>query len=305
MFEINIMRRLRARLIRDGLLPANLRFDGAHDDNFVEPTRVQPGVDLHALALAEFMTALTEAQRAYTETVLDWFGLALPGTRAGVVSVELNWDVPCDVARHVPTGWWKPWSTGLVGAARRIGAFDDEDEPRVRTRAAVFRREPGAARGSTTLRADSTKGTGAKLYVKHNRLVRAEVTYQGRSARRILRHSIQTGTVEALESDLVCLARRFYEALLEAQQVLTDRPVLEFAAIHRAFHRAGSWRKVGHIVEALSAGEAFHNAAGRFSSPLVNLRKLGLVEYHGGGLWKATPELARAFALYRSRGEAA
>jgi hypothetical protein len=296
-----LTRRLRDRLVREGMYPARHTPAGARGDNVIDPSAVAPGADLHALAMQELWVAMEDARRAYIALVAEVFGLALPGARVTLSQFELTWDAPCQIARCVPAAWRDAWDSAFVGAAVGVGLVRDDDPVRADLAPAVYHREPGAARGTKVLRLNGRRGACAKLYAKADGLVRFEAELTGKRARKMLGRAVRVDGLAALRADLETLGKKSWRALLKAQEFLADRRVLDLAELFDGFASAGSRGKVRPILQALAQGQPFHNRGGKWSLPLKKLRVRGWMRHDGSGYWVAAPTVARTLSLFRTR----
>ena len=304
LYKTNVMRRLRRRLTESSQHRREDRAFGARSDNYIAPTRLPPGSDIHVEAIKELVTIIAEAKEQYTANIANVFGDALPPDKVHVTisKIELTWDVPTTLARGAATIWWPVWRDGFVGSGRGLG-LDDSDPVRLRRTAATERREVDAMGGSGVLRADGPKGGGVKLYPKHERLLRFEAEFTSERARTVLGHPVRLDKIR-LARDLGRLAVGPYNALLAAQDNLLCTKVLSLTKLIGAFHPSKGWDKLRPIIEALEGGEVFHNPGERYSDVLAALRKKGLVKYLGGGDWGPTGPLQftlRRLVLARTR----
>jgi hypothetical protein len=257
---------------------------------------------MHAESGQELERLLGEARVAYVEAVAGQFGVRLDAARVrvSVTRIELTWDVPCAIARVAPTLFWPAWQDAVLGAGVGPGLFDADDEPvRVRRTEATEHREREAAAGTGVLRADPAKGDGAKLYVKHDRLLRFEAELTGPRIRKLLGRGLRLDAPAALRSDLETLGARSYRLVLAAQASLTCEEFLSLGDLFDGLASAGTARKVKPIVEAFAAGSKFHNPGERWSAELGRLRRRGWAVHLGRGYWTAAGALARTLRRIR------
>ncbi len=288
--KASVSRRLRARLTAAEYSEVSTG-PGARDDNYVDPAYLAPGIDLHAEALCELLALASDARKHYIAAVAAVFGFKLDPIHVGVTvaQVELTWDRVCQLAAAVPTMMWPAWRDAFYGANRSVREVE-----------ATEHRETYAAAGVRVLRADGVKGDGAKLYAKHNHLLRFEAELTGPRASEVLGHAVQLGSIEQLRSDLEPLAIEPYQRLLRAQANLTaSMPVV--GDVVNAFFECGVPRKVKPILDRLLAGGHFHHEREEHYDELRRMKARGLVYHLARGYWAPTPAVARAFAFIQWR----
>jgi hypothetical protein len=298
-FRVNIMRRLRERLRTEGLYPMHYRVSGANGDNFIDPSALGAGVDLHARAMQELHLALVEVRERYRSLIEPLFsGVRLDPDQVHVAisRIELTWDVPCKMARAMPILWQRAWCLGFPQASINFGLFSAGDEVRLQ--------DANEGRDHF-LRAETAKGDGCKMYTKHDNLIRFEEQLDNRRAGRMLGgRPIRLDTVENLAEDLEALAAPAYDALLAAQESLQSNRVFDWIELFRGFHRAG--KKADDILDAFLAGKHFHHVGETHCRELARLKRMGWARHVGRGLWAPGPMLHRSLKLLqclRSCGE--
>ncbi|MBZ0234420.1 MAG: hypothetical protein K8M05_18970 [Deltaproteobacteria bacterium] len=297
--EVNVMRRLRARLVGRDAYPRDARFSGVLDDNFIDPTQVAPGVDLHAEAIAELMRVIASASHWCVAALAQVFGLTIDAqhVRVSLKSVELTWDAHCKHARAAPTLWFPHWRDSFLGAGTGPGPIAVES-PRVRRNEMLPDAEVRAMTGSCVLTAQFSKDERHKLYVKHDRLLRYESTYRAARTREILGRPVRLDAIENLADDLEVLGARAYPLLMAAQSALLDERWLASDEILLAFMKAGrNPEKVVAIYRAFLVGDKFHNRGEGWSRELGRLRRMGFAKYVGHGFWAPTGQLRRTLRL--------
>lgn len=283
---ISVMRLLRDRLTADGLYRPRWPFTGVKGDNFVDPSALVRGVDLHAEAVAQAFRAVETARSAYRDLVENVFGFELADelVEVSVKKVELTWDAPTPAAPGCCGIFWPAWRDAMPNPS-----FEDKDDPE-----------------KPRLRAKFQLGEAAKLYTKHNELERFEAEIDGKAAAKRLGHSIRLSSPEEFAQDLEGLARRPYSSLLAAQANLVWDRRKDLAWVVGQLAKSGG-EKIELIARAFLNGEPFHHVGRSHERELARLKAKGLVRRVGRGLWRPDGAMQRALRRYhyaRSLGAA-
>jgi hypothetical protein len=267
------MRSLRGRLVREGRYPSKGKFSGVNGDNFIDPSALAPGVNLHREAMLEAYRLVEIAPRAYQILVKGIFGFDLPDDLIGISisGIELSWDVRSPAARGACRVFWPAWRDSFPKPS--CARMDEQ---------------------AATLRAEFGRGEWAKLYKKHDELVRFEAVFNRSAASRRLRHAIRLGSVDDFASDLEALAGRPYERLVHAQENLVCEPTRDLAWVAGEFADCGRGHKIEPILRAFLHGEAFHHVGGRHERELKRLKERRHVRLVSRGRWRPAGALHRA-----------
>jgi hypothetical protein len=297
---VGLMRRLRETLSAAGLLADGGDGHGL-DQNYVDPTRLSPGVNLLSQSVSQLMEAIEQSRARYIELVSRLFGLRLAPSWVSVrfSRWELTWDRSCQLAKHAPTAFERAWRTTFSMAARSWG--DERVTYLHAGDGAAFGLDAGSGPGC--LRGVTANEDAARLYAKSSSMLRYEAKLGAPRVKRILRHNPRLDDRPALEADLRALAERTYQPILRAQEALTSPRILNLAQIVRCFIEAGSPRKSVEILDAFLADGKFHHVGGSHYRELRALREGGWARplHARKGVWGPTPVLARSISMLNLR----
>ncbi|MGQ0507970.1 MAG: hypothetical protein ACT4TC_21920 [Myxococcaceae bacterium] len=309
----NILRRVRDRLTAEGKYFEPSLAPGATSANYVDRRYLATGIDLHRECLSELLALVKEVRTAYIYWFERIFGVPLSPdqVRVSVQKIELTFDVHSEIARHAITEFLHPWLETFVGAGIKTGFFNRRGEKRPSMMKATGYENTFAVRGTGVLfaRAHGKRRQSAKLYVKHDRLIRFEATYWRKRAWRVMRQrnknrrgaAIRLDTFTGLESDLRVLAEAPYRTLLATQEALVCDAPLDFPDLIARILPKGS-AKVVKIIRALYGGGPFHNKGEAYTKQLDRLRAANVVgKPKHGGEYQAVEEVKRTFELIRWR----
>ena len=309
-WNTNVMTRLRERLVAEGHYTAEIKIPGAREQNFIEPSALAAHVDVHLEAMLELHTMVNEAVSAYRDALHDHFGVFTTrlDVRASISTIELCWDVPCKTALAASTLWGPAWRDAHRGATSGVGKPSSEPLRSRRTEA-THHRETDAMHGTGVLRADAARGGGMKLYAKHDQLLRFEAEFSNDRVSKLIGRRVRVGNAQHMAEDLERLGRGAYERLLVAQSNLLCGRVLSVAELIAAFVPQRESVKIQRLVETFEAGQKFHHSGRTHERQLAHLKRRGLVEYLGSGIWAPRAELHATFKLLqflrtRSQGPA-